>query len=60
MPFLGSAVDERADGDTRADIETAYSLGAHEFVGTGTQQIDIHPVHIQRNLSQSLHSVSVE
>src|ERR1700678_1528294 len=61
--LVASAVVESGNldaGVAAANVERADALGTVEFVGGKREDVDVHGVHVDGDLAQSLHAVGVE
>ena len=60
LSLLRTAMDKGSDFYALADVEKSDSLGAVQLVPAGAEHVDVHFLHIQRNLAKGLDCVCME
>ena len=60
VPLLRTAVDKRLQLQSRSDVEEADALWPVDLMTAGAQHIDVHLVHVDRQLSECLHGIGVK
>ena len=60
LALLCTAVNKRTDLDTLADIHDTDSLWSVDLVTACRKHINIHLIHIDRNVRKRLHRICVE
>ena len=60
LSLLGAPMDKRTDFYALSDIHKTNALRSVQFMSAGTQHINMHCLHINRNMSECLYRICME